>query len=64
MFYKCVYIFINNLIVNYYIFKRKVTLTVLRLLELIRTLRSYNILAYRWSMLFTSSATKYSVRFL
>lgn len=36
----------------------------LSLLEQMRMRRSYSMLAYRWSMLLTSTATKYSVRFL
>lgn len=39
-------------------------LTVLNLLEVIMMRRSCSMLAYNRSMLFTSTATKYSVRFL
>lgn len=39
-------------------------LTVLSLLQQMRIRRSYSILAYRCSMLLTSTATKYSVKFL
>lgn len=39
-------------------------LTVLSLLQMMRIRRSYSMLAYRCNMLFTSTATKYSVRFL